>query len=136
MVAQGAARKPANAKVTIAAPDDGAIDGVPVPEIPSLRSVPDREDDKAEAFNIDGVSYYIDRHPRLNKALRHLHITRTQGTEAAIDYMLETLLGAEGYEALMSFDDLELEDLQRVIMMATQIMNGAVEGPKEKRKRG
>jgi len=115
---------------------DGAIEGDVVPQIPVLRSVPGREEERAEAFSINGTTYSIALRPRVNTALRYMHVSRVQGTEAGIDYMLGVLLGDEAYEALMAFDDLTEEQLEAVIKMASQIMAGAVEGPKEKRKRG
>jgi hypothetical protein len=107
-----------------------------VPQIPVLRSVPGQVEERAEAFSINGVTYSIALKPKVNTALRYMHVSRVQGTEAGIDYMLGVLLGEEGYEALMAFDDLTEEQLEAVIKMASQIMAGAVETPKEKRKRG
>jgi hypothetical protein len=106
------------------------------PQIVSLRSVPDQPEDRTDLFEIDGQMYTIATKPKVNTALRYMHIARTQGTEAGIDYMLGVLLGDEAYEALMSFDDLTQEQLEQVITIAGKIMQGAVEDPKEKRKKG
>ena len=132
MTAAGSARKGAmKVNPELAAPDQA-------PLIPALRSVApeDRADDRADAFSINDVMYQISTRPPVNKALRYLHIARTQGTEAAIDYMLGVLLGEEGYEALMAFDDLTEEQLEQVITIASKIMTGAVESPKGPQKRG
>jgi hypothetical protein len=93
-------------------------------------------EERAEAFHIDDVAYSIALRPKVNTALRYMHISRVQGVEAGVDYMLGVLLGADGYEALMAFDDLTEDQLKDVITMASKIMAGAVEAPKEKRKRG
>lgn len=120
MTAQAAARKPA---------DDA-------PQIVSLKSVPDRKETRILAFEIDDEQYSIPATVAANKALRYLHIGRTQGQEAQIDYMLGVLLGDEGYEALMSFDDLTEENLLDVVKKCQEVMTGAVEAPKGKRKNG
>ena len=116
MVAQGAARKAIKVN-----PD---LNGDGAPKIVSLVTAPDREEERAELFEIDGQSYSIATKPRVNTALRYMHIARTQGTEAGIDYMLGVLLGAEGYEALMAFDDLTEQNLEQIITIAGQILGG------------
>lgn len=129
MTAQNARKRPS--------PElNGSGDGTP--RIVSLRSVPEdeRTGTKVDAFEINGVMYQISTQPKVNTALRYLHISRTQGAEAGIDYMLGVLLGDEGYEALMGFDDLTQESLEQVITIASKIMAGAVEDPKGKRKNG
>lgn len=128
MVASGAARKRQDA------PDpalNGAGDGAP--QIPVLKSVKGAEPERVPAFSINGVTYSISTKPPVNKALRYLHISRTQGTEAGIDFMLGVLLGEEGYEALMDFDQLTEEQLKDVVTIASKIMTGSVEVPKDKR---
>lgn len=128
MTASGAARK------RQPAPDpglNGAGDGVP--QIPVLRSVDGAEPQRVPAFSIDGTEYSISTRPPVNKALRYLHISRTQGPDAGIDFMLGVLLGEEGYEALMNFDQLTEEQLKNVVTIASKIMTGAVEVPKDKR---
>lgn len=111
------------------APDDA-------PQIVSLKSVPDRAETRILAFEIDDAQYSIPASVPTNKALRYAHISRTQGTEAGIDFMLETLLGVEGYEALMNFDDLTEENLLDVIRKCQEVMTGAIETPKGKPAKG
>jgi hypothetical protein len=107
------------------------------PKIVSLRSVKNRAaDERIPAFSIDGVTYSILTKPKTNQGLRYIHISRTQGQSAGIDYMLETLLGKDGYQALMDFDDLTEDDLEAVIKAASGIMAGAVEAPKGKPAKG
>jgi len=105
------------------------------PNVVSLRSAANpAEDERIPAFSINGKVYSINRRPKVNKALRYVHLARTRGSEIAIDFMLETLLGTEGYQALMDFDDLTEENLQQVVEAASKIMTGAVEAPKGKQK--
>lgn len=134
MVASGAARKRQDAPDPVL---NGAGDtGDGAPQIPVLRSVTGAEDKRVPAFSINGTTYYISTRPKVNKAIRYLHLTRTQGTEIAIDFMLGELLGEEGYEALMNFDDLTAEQLREVVNIASKVMTGAVEVPKDKQKNG
>lgn len=90
------------------------------------------ENQRIPAFSINGVVYSIATRPKTNAGLKYIHLARTKGQEIAVDFMLETLLGKEGYEALMDFDDLTEEDLTAVMNAASKIMLGAVEGPKGK----
>ena len=107
------------------------------PNVISLRSaINPPDDERVPAFSINGTTYSILTRPKTNTGLKYIHLARTKGTEIAIDYMLETLLGKEGYEALIDFDDLTEDDLKAVIDAASKIMAGAVEAPKEKRPRG
>lgn len=107
------------------------------PGIISLRSAASpHAEERIEAFSINSKKYSILTRPRTNQALRYVHLARTRGSEIAVDYMLEVLLGAEGYQALLDFDDLTEENLTAVINAASRIMAGAVETPKEKPRRG
>jgi hypothetical protein len=91
---------------------------------------------RVPAFSIDGTVYSIGTTPRLNQAMRYAHIARTQGSEQAVDYMLSVLLGEDGHEALMGFDDLTEQDLEAIISAASRIMAGTVEAPKGKPSNG
>jgi len=106
------------------------------PGIVSLRSAanPPRAE-RVPAFSINGTVYTILTRPRTNVGLKYIHLARTKGAEIAVDFMLETLLGTEGYAALMDFDDLTEADLTAVIEAASRVMAGAVETPKEKPQR-
>jgi hypothetical protein len=107
------------------------------PGIISLRTAKNPAADKrVPAFSIDGKVYSIGTAPRLNQAMRYAHIARTQGSEQAVDFMLSVLLGEEGHEALMSFDDLTEADLEAIISAASRIMAGTAEAPKGKQSNG
>lgn len=111
-------------------------EGDGAPQLVALRSVPDRDIERVPLFTIDDTPYYIAKSVPANKALRYMHIGRIQGTEAQVDYMLGVLLGQEGYEALMGFDDLTTDNLTDVIKACQKVMTGAVEAPKGKSKSG
>lgn len=117
--------------------DPGLKDAGSSPNIVSLHSAKNPpQDQRVPAFSINGVTYSILTKPKVNAGLKYVHLARTRGAEIAVDFMLETLLGAEGYAALMDFDDLTEEDLTAVMNAATRIMTGAIEAPKEKRSAG
>lgn len=117
--------------------DPGLNDATADPAIVSLRSAANpAEDERVPAFSINGTVYTIAVKPKVNTGLKYVHLARTRGSEIAIDYMLETLLGRDGYEALIDFDDLTEDDLKAVVEAASKIMAGAVEAPKDKPRRG
>lgn len=102
------------------------------PQLVSLKSVPDRKEERVVLFEIDDKQYSIAKSVAPNVALRYLHIGRKQGLEAQVDYMLGVLLGEDGHEALMNFEDLTEKDLLDVIKACQKVMTGAVEAPKGK----
>lgn len=107
------------------------------PKIVSLRSaINPPAGERVPAFSINGVTYSILTRPKVNQGLKYVHLARTRGSEIAVDFMLETLLGTDGYQALMDFDDLTEADLTAVMEAASRIMLGAVENPKGKPSRG
>lgn len=107
------------------------------PKIVSLRSAKNPpEDERVPAYRVNGVTYRIRTKPKVNQSLQYLHLARTRGTEIALDYAMEMLLGAEGYQALREFDDLTEEDLKAVCDAASRIMAGPVETPKGRQKKG
>jgi len=107
------------------------------PSIVSLHSaINPPVDQRVDAFSINGTMYSILTRPKTNVGLKYIHLARTRGSEIAVDFMLEVLLGEAGYGALMDFDDLTEDDLKAVIDAASKIMAGAVEAPKEERKNG
>lgn len=116
---------------------DPALSEAQGPNIVSLRSaINPPADERVPAFSINGVTYSILTRPKVNAGLKYVHLARTRGSEIAIDFMLETLLGKDGYQALIDFDDLTEDDLKAVIDAASKIMAGAVEAPKGKPSRG
>lgn len=107
------------------------------PGIVSLHSARNpAAEERIPAFSINGTTYSILTRPRTNQGLKYIHLARTRGSEIAIDFMLEVLLGRDGYAALIDFDDLTEDDLKAVIDAASRIMAGTVEVPKGKQSRG
>lgn len=108
------------------------------PQVVALTTSAEKKTEKViELFSIDGESYFIPVKIRPNKALQIMHAFRTGGDNAGIDYMMEVLLGTEGHEALMGFDDLEDDDFEKIVKIAFEVVSGSTpDGPKGSSKRG
>jgi hypothetical protein len=98
------------------------------PQIIKLTSDPNKvDDDRIPVFAIDDAEYTIASKVKPNVALRLLHVQRLQGPEAFADLLLQTMLGDDGYEALMNFDDLTDEQLGSVFEAAMKVVGGQME---------
>jgi len=80
-----------------------------------------------ELFSLDGVAYTIPAKPRVNLALRYLWHAKQYGEDRAAADLLESLLGAEGFEALVNYDDLTGEQFEAIMAAATKYTLGALE---------
>jgi len=74
-------------------------------------------------FYVDDVAYTIPKKIGRNHGLRYLKTARRQGEAMAAQELMETLLGEDGYDALMDCDGLTDEDLDRIM---TQLRDGAL----------
>lgn len=89
-----------------------------------------RKDARITLFSIDDEDYSIPAEIRPNQALQIMTVFRRQGDTSGVSFMLETLLGLDAYEALLGFDDLESDDLEKIIKIAFTMVAGATENPK------
>jgi hypothetical protein len=101
-----------------------------------LTSKPEVEDDRVVLFYVDDEAYSIPKKIGRNYGLRYLRTARKQGEALAAQELLETLIGEEGYEALMDCDGLEDEDLDRIMEQLRDGALGAVEEAPGKGRRG
>lgn len=92
------------------------------PKVIALKANKDRTEDRVVLFSIDDTEYTIPTRVRPNKGLQVMHVFRQQGETAGVSFMLETILGTEGYNALMNFDDLEDDDLETIIEVAFKLV--------------
>jgi hypothetical protein len=97
---------------------------------PPRLTTSDQPADRVVLFYIDDREYTIELRPGVNVGLRYLHLVRTAGESHAQAYLLERLLGTEGYEALMNHDDLTAAEFQRIFEVASELTLGALEPPK------
>jgi hypothetical protein len=103
----------------------------PGPEILKLST--DQEmpkEDRVPLFSIDGTTYSLLRNPPPTVGLRYMHLARTSSIQAATDYLLEVMLGAEGYEALMNYEQLTREQFDWVMDQAIKRSLGPKDRPK------
>src|ERR1700733_9429126 len=108
---------------------DGRV--VEMPTIPRLDSKrPKREVKREPIFTIDEVEYTAPAEVPPHMGLKYLHLMRTEGQGAANYFMLMTVLGEEGYLALMNYEQLEQEEYDLVLKIATKKMIGPQEVPK------
>lgn len=88
--------------------------------------------EQIELFSIDGKGYTIPNKARVNLALRYLKMARNEGADAASAYMLEEMVGEEGYNALMNYEDLTSETLTAIMEAAQKVVLGGLTDPKAK----
>ncbi|RPE39741.1 hypothetical protein EDD90_2758 [Streptomyces sp. Ag109_O5-1] len=100
------------------------------PEVVRLTTDPDKAEVRIPLFSIDGKEYSIPARPRLNVALQFMHMTRKQGDTTAMDFLLEKLLGTDGYQALREYDALTPEHFAKITAIASEVTLGALEAPK------
>lgn len=121
-------RRPARTPPTSPAPvEETPESGFEVLRL-TTRSTPE---ERVPLFYIDDREYTIPKRPRMNVALQFMHLARERNDSAAMDYLLEKLLGEEGYKALRDYDDLTSEQFQQITDVATRLTLGALELPKE-----
>jgi hypothetical protein len=125
-------RNPMTAEVRAMPRPDDEPEDEGAPKILRLKTSPGgAERKRAPLFYIDDVEYSTEINPSPARGLKYLHLLRTEGADVATQYMLETLIGVDGYKALMEYDELTDEHLEQVITAASKIMLSSVEGPKE-----
>jgi hypothetical protein len=93
-------------------------------------NAPTAEVARVELFSINGKAYTVPTSMPQNKGLRYVNIARKQGPEASADYLLETLLGEEAYDALMDYDALTEEDMTNILEAVTAIAIASAQNPK------
>lgn len=123
-------RRTAASTTTLQPP--GTLNGVVVdgPDVIRLTTKKTRgPEERSVLFSIDGTDYTIPSRPRANLSLKVLDLAQRKGETEATAFMMKAMLGEDGYRALMDYDDLEPEDLQRVLVAATKVVFGTMENP-------
>ena len=100
-------------------------------EVLRLTRKPERNEERVPLFYIDDVEYTVVKRPHANVGLKMLELLRTQGEPAAQAYVLGKLLGADGYAALLEYDDLTAEQYAHICQVAARLALGSLELPKE-----
>lgn len=125
-----ATNKSVAAKAVRPAPAAPAVPGSP--KVIALKGKKDRVEDRVTLFSIDDTEYTIPTRVRPNHGLQIMHVFRQQGETAGVSFMLEVLLGTDGYNALMNFDDLEDDDLETIIEVAFKLVQDSQVSDKTK----
>jgi len=128
MTAQGTTRPPE--RPGPAQPEHDRDDDEPRILVLSSRDDPTPDRRKIPLFELDGKVYTVDSPQPPNNGLRYLRLLHTQGPQVAYAFMLETMLGSAGYEALIGYDKLTPAHMERLIADALKILLGSHEGPK------
>jgi hypothetical protein len=118
------------AEIHALAPEPEEAPDVSGASVIRLKSKPKGREKRVILFYIDDVAYSVPSKPGAETGLQYLDIVANRGQEIGIAFMLKTMLGDDGYKALLNYRDLDPADLQAVIVKASEIMNGAMEAPK------
>jgi hypothetical protein len=94
-----------------------------------VRSKDRADEPMADLFSLDGVVYRIPVRIGKNVALAYLKVQREQGEGPALSWVLEKVLGEDGYAALCSYDELEEEHLEQLGEIVSKHVLGALEQP-------
>ena len=88
------------------------------------------DDERIDVFTLNGTTYTVPAKPVAGFALKYLSYAREHGEDEAAAFLLELMLGKEGYEALSSVEDLEDSALLTIFNVCLDLALGAIEGPK------
>lgn len=84
-------------------------------------------DEREPLFYIDEQEYTIPKRPRANLSLQFLDKVKSEGTDYASAWLMEEMLGADAYEALMKLDTLEPEQLDQITTLCQKKVLGKLE---------
>lgn len=101
-----------------------------LPEFIQLSTKKKKERVRVPLFAIDDKEYTVPIRPPVSLALKYLRTLKDRGTSVAVALILEELLGADGYEALCNYPDLEPEEFEAVAKAAITITLGAMNSGK------
>lgn len=80
-----------------------------------------RVEKRVPLFELEGVEYSVISNPAPGVALKFMEIQTEVGQEAAIVYMLKTMVGDDAYKALSDSPDVSAEDFEALWEEITRI---------------
>lgn len=92
-----------------------------------LVTSPESDVDTIELFKLDGVSYSIPKKTRVNLQLKFIRKVRKEGDTVAGAWLIEELIGEEGFTALSEYEELKKEDFDAVLKAARMVVFGETE---------
>lgn len=113
-----------------------AVRNMPPPQgFEPIRFVTKRPEDRDPVervvlFSLDDQEFSIPRKFPVNLGLKVIRTMRRQGSEIAMAELLEEVIGADAYEALVNYPDLEDDDIARLMKIVTDLALGSLDGPK------
>lgn len=87
-------------------------------------------------FEIDDNVFQVPKNPSPTVGLRYLKLCKTEGLESGAYFLLNHMLGEEGYEALMDYEQLTDDQYDFILTAAIRISTGKTERPKVNRQPG
>ena len=86
-------------------------------------------------FSIDGREYTIPAEPNLTVGLKAYRLAASvpnldAGEAIALNFILTEMLGADGYDALLSYEDITREQFAKVAEICRGLTLGQIEDPK------
>ena len=85
-------------------------------------------EETAVLFIIDDVEYSVLTKPRPNVGLKYLRLSANEGQEKAIDYLMTTMLGVEGWTALTDCETLTEDEFTQIMEIVQGMALGSTEG--------
>ena len=76
------------------------------------------------------TDYTMPRTPNAGLALKYLKTARRSAPDLAMSWLIETAVGAEGYDALSDEPGLTSADLEAIVAKVQKIALGGLENPK------
>ncbi len=88
----------------------------------------DEDVEMIHVFSIDGTDYYMPTSVPFVHAVKSMDIAGSEGEAAAVRYQLKTMLGDEGYAALIGFEGIQEADFRAICDLANKIIMTSQEG--------
>lgn len=86
---------------------------------------PVQEEQKYELlFTVDEKEYFLWTNPPASVGLAYLKKVKTENPEAAAVWLLEQMIGEDGYQALTELPDLKDEDLEQIMKICKEYSTG------------
>lgn len=91
-----------------------------------ISAEPTAEEDKLVLFYVGDEPYSVPRRPRPHIALRYISNARKHGDTAALDILLEDMLGVAGAEALRNAENITDDQMSEVLRRVQVLAMGSI----------
>jgi hypothetical protein len=112
-----------------------AVRAVQAQEFEPIRFVTKRPEDREPEervvlFSLDDAEFTIPRKFPVNLGLRVIRTMRRRGEAIAMAELLEEVIGADAYEALVNYPDITNDDIARLMQIVNDLALGSLDSPK------